>query len=185
MCYGADVRYRASHIPDFQQFIRIVRDTVKTAPLQMIHEFAGAELQRFKKRILKQEFKSFKEIPLSPAWVARKLRAHRDLRVMLATHHYTNSIKIFTRKGADGATLVYIGFDKRANARNLKGEVIPFKLYKLARVQEYGSAKANVPSRPHWRPHLMEMKQRAVLARKKMVKRMVTTIKGRMRKEMR
>jgi hypothetical protein len=46
------------------------------------------------------------------------------------------------------------------------GTTKPISLLALARVHEFGSAKWNIPARPHWRPALRDVRMRFLRLRK-------------------
>ena len=112
---------------------------------------------------------------LSPRWLRRKELADADLRTMLATHHYLRSIGVYANRKAGK---VRVGFHPAAKARNLEGETVNILLKDMARVHEFGSAKANIPARKHWRPHLRTMKDRAPKVRAHIKQRILAKLKG-------
>ncbi len=129
--------------------------------LKLVRKFADKELLTFRHRVENGEFPAFDATPLSDDWLAFKAANDLDLRTMIATGHYIKEMKVFVERTATGYT-VYVGFDAAARAVDpVTKEPTPFPLHLLAAVQEYGSAKANVPPRPHWAPHLADMAKRA------------------------
>jgi hypothetical protein len=90
--------------------------------------------------------KPFSLAPLSPAYVKEKARRGEDGRTLVATGDYIAGIQV---KKADlpGAGVAWgIGLEPRAH------EPSGLPLVVLANILERGSAAANVPARPHWRP---------------------------------
>lgn len=167
--------YRAPQIPDIRHPLKQFREIANDVTHEEVLNFVEEEKREFIRRIKRQDFESFHIHPLSPRWFTKKENANVDTRVMIATGHYIRSIKIFTRQESRKKLLIHVGFNRRTLARNLKGQPIPFPLYKLARVQEHGSEKTKVPPRPHWRPHYRGMAERAVPLRER--------IRGKIRRE--
>jgi hypothetical protein len=153
------------HIPDLKriltQFAKIANEVME----EEVEAFNELELARFVERIERQDFFSFRAIPLNSAYLAKKIAEGADPRVMIASAFYKDNIRIFRRKDGKHQTLYYIGFDKRTHARDLKGRRVPILLVDVAWVQEKGSLKANVPERPHWGPHFQDMHKRAEAVR--------------------
>jgi hypothetical protein len=137
----------------------------------MIREFTDKEREEFVRALRHQDFPAFQEIPLSPAWLARKARKNRDLRTMIATGHYINSIRVFRKDSVrmDGTRtfLFHVGFEKDALARDLDGRTVNFPLRLVAAVQEKGSAAAHIPPRPHWEPQRRRISARAPALRQR------------------
>lgn len=158
--------YQDSHIPHFGRTVAPLRDR-KVMPMirQRVREFAEKERQGFQERIQSQRFPSFQEHPLNPAYVARKKAAGRDERVEMATHTYVNSIKVMEKERKPGLWTVFVGFDIADRARDLNNNLTDVSLDTVAKSQEYGVAAIGLPPRPHWKPYLEEMKQRAVAVR--------------------
>jgi len=170
--------YKRSKVPSFSPIAAAIKAEATTTALAEVAQFAEAEKDGFVGRIEAQDFPSFDSTPLTPAWKRRKEMAERDLRVMIATGTYKDSIRVFRRLVKDGA-IFRIGFHHAKRARNLKGEIVPLLLDELARVHEFGSAKANVPARPHWRNHLDQMRERARTLRPEIVRQIVHNIRRR------
>lgn len=152
------------HVPNFdavvREFSRVALETGKVA----VRLFAEQETRRFKERIKTQRFTSFVDVPLSPSYLQHKINAGLDPRTMISTGHYVRSIRVFQRNEPAYLKL-RIGFHPRAQARTEDGKVAPIKLNLLAKVHEFGAETRNIPARPHWRPHLAEMRRRATAMR--------------------
>lgn len=175
---------KKSHIPDFRGMAKRLRKVAREESWQSVYDFAEAERDNFADRILAQDFEDFRVIfypesgtNLSPQWLRRKEKAGADLRTMLATHHYLRSIGVFTRRDRKGLGTVRVGFHHSTKARNLKGETVNILLKDMARVHEFGSEKANIPARRHWRPHLRVMRERAPMVRREIRDRIVARMR--------
>lgn len=152
---------RKSHIPKFRTATASLRKAKKVAD-RHVHDFALAEAERFRLRIKEQNFASFARIPLSPITLKRKETLHLDLRTMIATGHYVDSIKVL--RWVDGKMIRYkVGFTDAARAVDADGRRTKLLLNDLAAIQEHGSAAQHIPARPHWGPHLRDMHQRATV----------------------
>lgn len=148
-----------ARIPNIRPLLRVVEETVVEVAAAMAAEFMEDEAESFKERILEQRFRSFVAIyypksgtNLSPRWLRRKELAGADSRTMVATGHYVRRIRVFSRKHLRGREW-RIGFGAQDQARNLEGKPIPLALDLLAKTHEFGSVKASIPARPHWRPY--------------------------------
>lgn len=156
------MRPRRSHIPAFR--------TV-TAPLSRAQEiadekvgaFAQSEANRFRGRIKSQAFSSFHKVPLAPVTIQRKTLLQLDLRTMIATGHYTQSLKVVRWVPEPGLVRYRVGFADNDRAHDEKGVPVAMTLNELAEIHEYGSAAAKIPPRPHWGPHLQAMTERATV----------------------
>lgn len=158
---------KKSSIPSFKHAAALmVKVGHEIAEVEMA-AFAEAEKNRFQQRIRRQNFPAFHQIPLSKLRLDQKAALGLDLRVMIATSHYVNSIKVRRRRFLNGTVQYHIGFHPSTRARNPDGSLAPITLEEVARVQEYGSHAANVPPRPHWRPHLQEMAGRAMVVHRR------------------
>jgi len=160
-------KYQKPQIPPFRRIAQTFNRIAKQTAFDLIMEFAGERCAMFKRRILDQDFDSFATTPLTEQYLARKASANADLRTMVATQHYVDSIKVLTRRNEDGSITIYIGFDSRTLARNLDGKIVQFPLYAVAAVQEDGSEKANIPPRPHWKPELGRIRAAAPRVRRR------------------
>jgi len=171
----AKIRYKKSHIPPFKKIAAKVSEAATAVLDEEVAKFSEDEKDLFVVEIETQDVTSFKTVPLNPDYKQWKILHGLDERVMIATGWYVSQIKVQHKSTGKYGTLYYVGFDNRALARDADGNTVPFTLVSLAWVHEKGSAKAHVPARPHWGPHLMKMKRRAVglrlRLRQKIVKR--------------
>lgn len=163
-------KYKPSHVPDFRQFTQTVKAIVPRTAERMVYAFAKAECRTFKSRIRHQTFRSFITTPLTAKWLSRKAAAGADQRVMIATKHYVRSIRVFTKRTKRGV-VIRVGFHPNTLARDLQHRVVQIPLWKLALVHEHGSAKMNIPPRPHWRPFKREMELQRVRPLRKTITR--------------
>lgn len=131
----------------------------------------------------------FELAPLKKSYVRWKKRRGLDTRILIATGRYWKSIEIqkvngiVRRKGRKGAIVLKRpdkgddGFkdvayivtvpDKMHPALpGKKGKGLPYKV--LQKILEYGSRKAHIRPRPHWRPTWQDFKKRG---RPQLVKR--------------
>jgi len=178
--------YRQSTIPRFQDKVsRGVRDA-SVAFHAGVREFAEQEKVAFRQAILDQEFESFIAFPLSRAYLQRKIAAGADTRVMIATGHYLDSLRIFERDNGDGSFTMLVGFDEDEPAHDLYGRPTDIRLWEVARIHEYGAplkdppGDRRIPARPHWGPHLRGMKARAPAARKRIQRKVAEAVRRRM-----
>jgi hypothetical protein len=154
--------YKKPSLPKFRAVARRLSEKANAHALARVGQFAEQETTAFKKRIKDQDFRDFHAIPLSPVTLAAKRRAGVDLRVMIATKTYVNSIQVFRRKHDNGRGARFrIGFHPQKKARDNYGHIVDILLSDVARIQEYGSRAAKIPARKHWRPHLHDMRPRA------------------------
>jgi hypothetical protein len=156
-------------IPDaraiFERVEKIAAETLADA----LEEWGEEIREEFVGKIEQQAFASFQEIfypesgtNLSPSWLRIKELAGADLRTMIATGHYVDSIEVFRRYDRrEKKHIIRVGFHHSAKPRDLQGRTVDIEipgtgitgLTALAIVHELGSVKANIPARPHWRPH--------------------------------
>ncbi len=166
-------KYRPPHVPDFRTVSRVLTRTARNVVFVEVMAFANERAMAFRQRILDQEFESFETTPLTEHYLARKAAANVDLRTMIATQHYVDNIRVFTRIERPGRMLIYIGFHARTLARDLKGRPTQFHLFEVARVQELGSENAHIPPRPHWKPEQVRIQQASRALRKTLVRKIV------------
>lgn len=176
--------YRKSKIPNLAAKLKAVHDDAVAYVNQAVKGFAQTECEGFKQAIKDQSFVAFHRRingwggPLSPARLAEKAAARADLRVMIATGHYMESIRVFYRKGRTlGGGLYRIGFHPLAHARDLDGHVAPVLLNDVARWQEHGAPTRNLRPRPHWGPYLRAMQPRATVFRAALMQKMAQRLK--------
>lgn len=101
-----------------------------------------------------QNFPSFHMTPLAPSTVARKASLGLDPRVMIATGHYVDSIKVFK----EDKHTYRVGFDPEAKAVDSQGIETEVSLNTVARAQEFGTER--IPARPHWKAAFLRLKNR-------------------------
>lgn len=152
---------KKSHIPSFRKATASLRAAYATADAR-VRAFVNEEADDFKDRIERQDFTSFVQIPLAPATIERKKLLKLDLRTMIATKTYIRGIKVF-RTARPGVVRYKIGFAPNARARDADGNVIDLTLNELAMIHEHGAVNGNIPARPHWAPHLQDMRERATI----------------------
>lgn len=150
-----------------------------------------------KQKILRQKFR---HKPLSESYLKAKKRAGLDTRILIATKTYVNSIHVQKaiaryRKGLTGRKVSYETDKPIERGGNVVYMVtVPdaihppsgLKFKHLARIHEYGSKKANIPPRPHWRPFWREWVK---IGRKSLTKkiklRVIKTLKTRVNRAVR
>jgi len=170
-------------IPPFEKIAGAIQVT-EDVLFQDAEKFMDERRRAFIKMIERQQFRSFKLHPLSPRYLAKKKAHGADTRVLIATHHYLDCIRMRVIRSA--RHYAKIGFDidaaERAHDLNNHPTDIPMRL--VATVLELGSAANNVPPRPTWRPFRFQTK---VLLREwkrqeamKLAKLANTTMKQRM-----
>lgn len=175
--------YKKSQVPNLAEKLKKIKTDTVAYVNSEIKKFANQECAGFKAAIKAQDFEAFHRRPLSAARLAEKAAAGADLRVMIATHHYVNSIRVFFRKSRNlnGGTF-RIGFHHNAHARTLDGAIAPILLQDVARIQENGSRARKLPPRPHWGPYLRDMVPRATVFRARLTRRMVKRLKAQIAK---
>lgn len=178
---------RKAHIPDFRKLSGSLRRVAREKLFEAVREYAEDERDAFKEKIEDQDFPSFQEVfypesgtNLSPKWLARKESAGADLRTMIATRWYLDHIRVFTRKArrVGEPSVIRIGFHPTVRARDLKGRITDTPLNMVAIYNEFGSLDGKLPARPHWRPHIREMKLNVRKARARMRERLKEEIRA-------
>lgn len=131
---------------------------------ELMRRFMAEQRDKLKDDIRRQTPESFADKPLSPTTVAKKATLGLDPRTMISTGHYVDSIKVIEERSEDGKTLFLVGFDETDVALDERtGKPRPGSpLTMVAKVQEFGSASAGVPARPHWRPATERMEREAI-----------------------
>lgn len=178
-CQGlgvAKLKYKKPHIPPFRQIARVIIETANEVLDEEAEAFAEEETELFKDEIRRQTFSAFRRFPLSLGYLRRKQLANADERVMIATGWYLQNIRVWRHRDPAArprARWFRVGFHPQIRARNLKGQRMPIHLNRVAWVQEKGSAKMNIPSRPHWKPHYDQMRTRAPAVRTRIRNRIV------------
>jgi len=89
--------------------------------------------------------KPFDFEPLTTAYARYKLRNGLDGRTLIATGDYVRSIEIFRSETKEAGITYRV---RTKPGRHYSG----LTFGELARVHEFGSSKAHIPARPHWRP---------------------------------
>lgn len=108
----------------------------------------GQELKDYIETVIREQ--RYKWQPLSRDYLASKERRGLDPRIYIATGFFLSNIKIWE----DGAG-IHVGFEPDA-VHTPSG----LKLNVLARILEFGSAKARIPARPLWRPAISAIRRR-------------------------
>lgn len=165
---------QAPQIPDARKLFKRAREVITETVVDEMELWADDIREEFVERIEAQAFASFQVVlypdngtNLSPEWLARKEAAGADERTMIATRTYIDGIAVFkTYDRKQKKWVVRVGFHPLAKPRDLKGRLVNIEipgtgitgLTALGIVHELGSIKANIPARPHWRPHLTKVK---------------------------
>jgi len=150
-------RRRKARIPKFRKFARIIKKHVKRVVEDELEDFAWELHGELVNGILMQTFASFRTIPLRESYLKRKIAKGLDPRVMIRTGHYMESITVFRHTDFE----YEVNVPKDAVAVDENRDPTEFSLRALGEVQEFGSAKANVPARPHWRVIIRRAKRKA------------------------
>ncbi len=169
--------YKKSQIPPFDRKLKAAATTIQATLYRRVARFAEMEKDKFRQRILTQDFLSFSLSPLKANTLSRKKRKGLDERVMIATSTYVNSINVYTRVLSRRSRSWNIGFHPRKRARDENFKITDILLSDLAMIQEKGSNKAAIPARPHWGPNLKDMKERAKQLRSYMKDDILRTLK--------
>jgi len=160
--------YRPPHVPNFRRITRQFAEIAVATVDRETEAFAEREVVLFQGEIERQVFPSFRRHPLTEGYIRRKRYAGADRRVMLATHWYSEHIRVWRWRPPTGGTRSRgwrVGFHPRVQARDLYGRIREITLNRLAAVHEYGTDDQRIPPRPHWRPHLEAMRGRAMTLR--------------------
>jgi len=120
-------------------------------------------------RIKLQAFTSW--VPLSPEYKKRKEKLGLDPRTLMARGDYVNSIRI--RRTTENTYVV----DVPQTVKHYSG--LTYK--ELAAVHEYGSKKAHIPARPHWRPTIRRYQARKRELEKAMQEKLVQRVEKRVK----
>jgi hypothetical protein len=176
---------KAPKIPNARRLFRRAKEVITETLVYELEFWAEEIREEFIERIDAQSFASFQVVlypesgtNLSPEWLARKAAAGADERTMIATGHYTRSIRVFKKfDRKEKKWIIRVGFHPRMQARDLKNRIVAYLLDDVALVQELGSIKANVPARPHWGPHRTVVKSEAPAKRKELVKTTMQALK--------
>ncbi len=170
------------HVPDLARALNDIGKAAKDAATEELRHEANALRDQFVERIRRQDFPSFRRVPLSWQWQSRKAAWNLDPRVMIATGAYTRSIQVFEIPTRSGLQL-RIGIHPSVAVRHpLSGRRKRIPMWLLACVHEFGSSAAKVPARPHWHPFFAEAHQvQAPDIARRMVQAVGRKISGRAR----
>lgn len=185
---------RAPQIPNARKIFKRVKE-IATETLVDEMEFWAEDIRdEFVERIEAQAFAAFQVVfypdsgtNLSPEWLARKEAAGADERTMIATRTYIDGIQVFKKYDRkEKKWIVRVGFHPGAKPRDLKGRIVQIEipgtgitgLTALGIVHELGSVKADIPARPHWRPHRTKVTGEAPAKRKAFRRTVSRALKG-------
>lgn len=96
--------------------------------------------------------------PLSRAHVMKKLREGADGRFFIERGDYLAGIEVFKGEQNDSGVYYMVRMSDREH-QGANPQKKPIRLTLLAKVLERGSAKHNIPPRPHWGPALKDIIQ--------------------------
>lgn len=150
-------RRRKAHIPKFGKFAKIIKKDIQTVAEKALHDFALEMRGELVNGILLQKFSSFHTIPLSERYLKRKLSKGLDLRVMIRTGHYVDQIQVIEHSKVS----YEVNVPEDAYAVDEDSKPTELRLRALGEIQEFGSAAAQVPARPHWRVIIRRAKKKA------------------------
>jgi hypothetical protein len=185
---------RKPQIPNARAIFARAKRVAEDVLVEGLEDWGDEIRDEFVERIEEQSFASFQEIlypesgtNLSPSWLDRKEAAGADLRTMIATGHYIDSIRVFKRHDRkEKKWVIRIGFHHSAKPRDLEGRTVDIEipgtgikgLTALAIVHELGSIKANVPARPHWGPHRALVRKDARKKRRELRREISEALRG-------
>lgn len=186
-------RPKKSKIPNARAIFKRVLEVAEEQLVEDVNEWAYVVRDEFVERIQSQAFAAFQVVfypesgtNLSPKWLTTKEQAGADLRTMIATGHYVDSIDVFKKQDRRRkATIIRVGFHHSTKPRDLDGQTVDIEipgtgitgLTALAIVHELGSIKANIPARPHWGPHRVRVRAQAVSKRKEFQRNIALRLK--------
>jgi len=124
-------------------FVSVFKHSAMTATARQMHSVAD-EFRDTLQEVIRSQLMAWK--PLSPGYQKAKKKSGLDERILIATGEYVSKICVMREETKNGV-LYSVGFPSGALH---EGSGLP--LHVLARVHEFGSSKAHVPPRPHWRP---------------------------------
>ena len=177
---------KKAHIPRIGPLLRRFAEQASAVAIERVRAFAESQADEFRQAILDQNFEAFDAFPLRPATLAAKMRAHVDLRVMVATGTYVDSIRSFRTLSSNRRNArFHIGFHPRKLARDYHGNITEILLQDVARIQEYGSVAAGIPARPHWRPYRAVIGARAESERERITRLVVWKLRSEVQKGLR
>lgn len=175
--------YKKSHIPNVRKLLSDVEAVAQKALFDEVDAYAEDQRDEFVERIEQQRFAAFRKVfypesgtNLSPNWIKRKTSKGADLRTMIATGHYIDSIKVHSKKDPSGKKLMLrIGFHPATKARDLDNKTVDITLDDIAKIHEHGNSQT--PARPHWGPNYNRMKREVPKLRVEMRKRILKKVK--------
>lgn len=176
--------YRKSKIPNFEALSKTIATVAHRQLVEQVDAYAEYALAAFRMRIEAQGFASFRVIlypesgtNLSPGWLDRKQAKGADLRTMIATGHYVQSLRVFRLSKKAGRERHWrVGFKVNERAKDLDGNRVDATLSEVAMWQEFGTSV--IPARPHWRPQLTRMRRELPEIRRAMRKRVIDRIRA-------
>lgn len=138
----------------------LIRQQLKDVGVREAHDVLFKEADKMASEVqLALLQQTLKHTPLSPKYLEWKKRNGLDQRILIAEGHYVSEIKA-RRKNKEGEKVIEVGLpDAMHPTANM-----PYK--QLARIHEYGSAKRNIPARPHWGPMTAKFNTRVPRIRK-------------------
>jgi len=131
---------------DSRSFVGIFAKHAKLAADEFVYEVAK-EFQDYLIDVI--ETQRYKWKPLSFDYKRRKWLQGLDERIYIATGFFVDSITIWEDKSG-----VHVGF-----LPGLVHEPSGLQIEVLARILEFGSAKAQIPARPLWRPAISAIRR--------------------------
>lgn len=164
---------RKADVPDVRRILKDIVETARKHSRVEVAKFAEEMKVELVERIVTQKFEAFREYPLTEDWLKTKRNLGLDRRVLMATHHYVNSICVIKHS----PTSFEVNVPKDARAWDVHRQPIKLSLRALGAIHEYGSAASNIPPRPHWRVIIREATRRAP--------RVADRIVGKVRQELR
>lgn len=126
-----------------RNFVSVFRTQVDQVVDEEMEESANSLADLVKSVLLRQAY-TWK--PLSERYLAWKKREGLDLRTLIATKTYVQSIRAVPRKRKGEIVSWGVG----PGHPNEKHGPSGLRLHDLARLLEYGTRR--MPARPHWRP---------------------------------
>ena len=132
---------------DGRSFVGVFAQHARVAADAFTREVA-VELQTYLKDVITSQ--RYKWKPLSADYLASKKRKGLDERTYVATGFFLDSITIWEDKSG-----IHVGFEP--------GTIHPpsgMDIAVLARILEFGSAAAQIPARPLWRPAISALRRR-------------------------
>jgi len=148
--------YKKPSIPKFSKLVSQTGEEVLGLAQQGVRQVAEDARDKLVEGIKEQVFQSFRQFPLADETVARKERLGLDGRVMMATGHYVNSIKVVQ----EDENTFRVGFEEGEKAVDEQGRPVDIELDQVARAHEFGTS--TLPARPHWRPVFDEIKRKTL-----------------------